>query len=113
MKNKYLKTQSFDLTAYLLSEKCELAGIEKDPSNDNKFIFCFYNTDTVMKLTSDFFSLRAFVKPQDFLNAERTLRSIIRSNLSGFDDQLRPPTGVNGSEANKAYENKNSRNKPN
>lgn len=75
-KNKYYKSDSFYLGSYLLSENFELAGIENH-SDPGKYIFCFYNTAELLDKVKQFYSLSAFVKPQDYANAERTLRSII------------------------------------
>lgn len=80
-KNKYLKNDSFLLTSFLLSERCELAGIEKSP-NPKKLIFVFYDAPSVRNLITDFYGLKAFVRPQDFANAQRNLRSIIYGRLN-------------------------------
>jgi len=72
-----IKTENFYFSAFLIAEGCELAGIEPSVSGTNHYTFCFYNTETVKQLKEEFFSLRSVVKPQDFANAQRILKSII------------------------------------
>lgn len=82
IKNSIYKTDSFHLSSYLIAEGTELAGIEPEPSNNKKYIFCFFITKKLKTLVEDFYSLRAMVKPQDFANAQKTLKSIIYSKVN-------------------------------
>lgn len=77
MKEKIIKTENYYFSAFLIAEGCELAGIEPSISGKNHFIFCFYNTKKLQQLKEDFFALRAVVKPQEFANAQRSLKSLI------------------------------------
>lgn len=76
---KIFKTTNFDLSSFLVSERCELAGVEKINNSSNKLLFCFYDNKKLQELINLFYSLQAIVKPQDFVNAQRTLKSIIYS----------------------------------
>ena len=80
IKSKIYKTDSFHLASYIIAKGCELQGVEPYPDNDKKFIFCFFNTKMLRGLLDDYYSLQASVKPQDFANAQKTLKSIIYSN---------------------------------
>lgn len=73
------KTDNFYLTGYLITQGFELNGIEPDPSNSNKYIFCFLNDKDLREEISNFFSYRAVVKPQDYNSALNNLRSLIHS----------------------------------
>ncbi len=79
-KNKYnyYETESFYLSAYLISEGLQISSV-KNHTQQGKYIFCFYDNKNLQNKVSDFYSLSAFVKPQDYSNAEKTLRSIIYS----------------------------------
>lgn len=80
-KYKYIKFDSFLLASYLLAERCELIGTENG-DKPNQLIFVFYDIKSVRDLVNDFYSFKAYVKPQDLFNAERTLKSLIYSRLS-------------------------------
>lgn len=73
---QYYKTTSLDLASVLVSEDCELTEIEST-ENENQFIFCFYQTELVKQLTSDFYSLRLLVSPQKFIQARQNLKTAI------------------------------------
>lgn len=82
--NKIYKTDSYYLGSYLVAAGCELSGIEPVFNDKDKYIFCFFETDRLRSLVEDYFSLQALVRPQDFANAQKTLKSIIHSKKEGF-----------------------------
>ena len=85
-KNKIYKTDSYYLSCYLLAAGCELSGLEPLFSGSEKFIFCFFETDNLHFLVKDYYSLQATVRPQDFANAQKTLKSIIYSKKKGSNN---------------------------
>lgn len=87
-KNKYsyFENDSFYLSAYLISEGLQLASV-KNHAQIGKYIFCFYDNKNLQNKVSDFYSLSAYVKPQDYSNAEKTLRSIIYSKRNYEKDK--------------------------
>jgi hypothetical protein len=86
---KIIKTENFYLSAYLIAKGCELSGIEPSNSEDNRFTFCFFNSERLQRLKGEFLSLRAMVSPQDFANAQKNLRSIIYAEKNN----AKPKTG--------------------
>jgi len=73
------RTDSLNLSSYLVAEGCELNGVERITPNSNKFVFIFPRTSSLEALVNDYFSLRSTVNPQKYYNALRNLRQIIYS----------------------------------
>jgi len=84
-KEKIFKTDNFYLSAYLVAEGFGLSGLEPSSSEGEKFVFCFFNSDELQEKIAEFFSFRALVKPQDYANALKSLRSIIYSKKMSHD----------------------------
>ncbi|MBI5356675.1 hypothetical protein HZB78_03605 [Candidatus Collierbacteria bacterium] len=76
-KNHLYKSDSLHLAAFLIAKGCELAEVERLSDDSRKLLFCFPDTNKLQNLLSEFFALRAKVRPQDFANAQRTLKTII------------------------------------
>lgn len=81
--NKLYKSDSLHLSAFLVAKGCELIRVEPLPSDNRKRLFCFTENSKLQSFLDDYFSLRALIRPQDFANAQRTLKSIIYSKGTG------------------------------
>lgn len=80
----YYKTDSFLLASYLVAKGIELADLEPSNSGSEKFIFCFRASKNLHLLIDEYFTLKASIRPQDFANAQKTLKSIIHSKKESF-----------------------------
>jgi hypothetical protein len=80
MKRKTYKTDDFYLSCFLLGSGIEIQAVEPFPQNENKFIFCFFNTEQLQKLREEYLTSKAKISPSDYETARRKLKSIIYSD---------------------------------
>lgn len=75
--NNYFETDNFACACFLLANGFELHSLEPADNTGAKFFFNFRESEELRASVEDYFDLRGVVRPQDFVNAQRNLRSIL------------------------------------
>jgi len=72
-----METKDLNCAAYFMAKEIKL----KDclPDQDQRFWFIFTDDDNLEVLRKEYYLNTGFVKPQDFINAQKTLKNLIRN----------------------------------
>lgn len=72
-----METKDLNHAAYLIAKNQKLQ--DSKPDNDNRFWFVFEDDEEIETLTKEYYMNDGIVKVQDFINAQKTLKNLIRN----------------------------------
>lgn len=72
-----METKDLNYAAYLLAKGQQLENCQTD--NDGRCWFIFIDTDELKDLNKEYYTNTGLVSPQSFINAQKSLKNLIRN----------------------------------
>ena len=86
MQNNVFKSKDFYAASFLIASGCKLQGCEREKSFT---VFNFEDTESLRKLVTAFYSMKATIEPMSFSQIIRSLKSVIHaSNSQGSNNNV-------------------------
>jgi hypothetical protein len=79
MQSTIYQNKDFYMSAYLIASGCKLLGCEREKSFT---LFNFEDTDSLQKLVTAFYTMRATIEPMSYSSVIRSLKSVIHASNS-------------------------------
>jgi hypothetical protein len=79
MQNKIFQTKDFYAASFIIASGCKLLNCEREKSFT---VFNFEDTESLRKLVTAFYSMKATIEPMSFSQIIRSLKSVIHASNS-------------------------------
>ena len=79
MQSTIYQNKDFYMSAFLIASGCKLLGSERERSFT---LFNFEDTDSLQKLVTAFYTMKATIEPMSYSSVIRSLKSVIHASNS-------------------------------
>lgn len=79
MQSTIYQNKDFYMSAFLIASGCKLQGCERERSFT---LFNFEDTDSLQKLVTAFYTMKATIEPMSYSSVIRSLKSVIHASNS-------------------------------